>query len=102
MPNPLTHAKVCDCCDHSSDGDETSEFYQDGTFSRGPQLPNPMRSHCAVEVKQGFVFMSGNLNSGYEKTAFDVDLETGAFQRLPDMTQERWGHGCGVVNKGDS
>ncbi len=61
-----------------------------------------MQRHCAVEVEPGFVFIGGNYNSGYEETAFAFDPATGAFESLADMTLGRWGHGCGVVNKGDS
>ena len=93
--------KVLDFCNHYSDGEQTSEFYQDGIFLEGPQLPNPMNSHCAVEVEPGFVFMGGNYYFGGEKV-FSFDPATGAFESLADMTQERYGHGCGVVDKGDS
>ncbi len=61
-----------------------------------------MRSHCAVEVEPGLVFIAGNPNTGYQNTAFAFDPATGAFERLPDMTQGREGPGCGVVDKGDS
>ncbi len=60
-----------------------------------------MYLHCAVEVEPGFVFVSGNGYSDPEKV-YGFDPETGAFDRLPDMTQQRLNHGCGVVDKGDS
>ncbi len=61
-----------------------------------------MQSHCAVQVEPGFVFLSGTASSGDEKRAFAFDPATGAFESLADMTQGRLGHGCGVVDKGDS
>ncbi len=67
----------------------------------GPQLPNPMNSHCAVEVEPGFVFIGGNYYSDGEKV-FSFDPTKGAFESLADLNQARRGHGCGVVNKGDS
>ncbi len=80
---------------------QTSEFYQDETFLEGPQLPLSMSRHCSVEVEPGFVFLSGNEFAGGNR-AFAFDPATGAFESLADMTQSRKGHGCGVVNKGDS
>ncbi len=68
----------------------------------GPELPIPMDRHCAVEVEPGFVFIAGNYNSEHMSSAFAFDPTTGAFESLPDMTQGRFVHGCGVVNKGDS
>ncbi len=61
-----------------------------------------MYYHCAVEVEPGFVFISGNYYTGYEKTAFAFDPATGAFEHLADMNRGRYAHGCGVVKKGDS
>ena len=55
-----------------------------------------------MEVEPGLVFIAGNPNTGYQNTAFAFDPATGAFERLPDMTQGREGPGCGVVDKGDS
>ena len=99
---PWQHiCNVCHGFNHCSDGPQTSEFYEDGEFVEGPQLPIPMQSHCAVEVEPGFVFISGNIFSGSER-AFAFDPETGAFESLADMIQERQAHGCGVVDKGDS
>ncbi len=99
LPNPVVQIN---CCYLNSDGLVTSEFYQDGTFSEGPRLPNEMNRNCAVEVEPGFVLISGNSISGYEKTAFGFYPETGAFESLADMTQERRSHGCGVVRNGNS
>ncbi len=94
---------MCDLFNHySDDGGQTSEFYQNGEFSEGPQLPYAMCCHCAAEVEPGFVFISGNRYSGYEKAAFRFDHDTGAFESLPGMTQGRDAHGCGVVDRGDS
>ncbi len=101
MPHTQIQCKVCDVFNHSSDGPLTSEFYHGGEFLEGPQLPIPMQSHCAVEVEPGFVFISGNSNQGAENV-FSFDPGTGAFESLADMTQGRYGHGCGVVDKGDS
>ncbi len=56
--------------------------------------------HCAVEVEPGFVFIAGGLPH-YTKV-FRFDPGTGAFDSLPDLTQKRTEHGCGVVDKGDS
>ncbi len=102
MPSPATHVKICDFCKHySADAGDSSEFYQDGTFSEGPRLPISLYYHCALEVEPGFVFISGNAYSG-DKLVFRADPATGAFERLPDMSQGRYAHGCGLVNKGDS
>ncbi len=60
-----------------------------------------MSYHCAVEVEPGFVFIAGNFYSDREKV-FSFDPESGAFESLADMTQGRFAHGCGVVDKGDS
>ncbi len=85
---PSITCKLCHFCNHySSDAPQTSEFYQDGTFLEGPQLPNRMQRHCAVEVEPGLVFIAGNYDSGYEKRAFAFDPATGAFERLPDMSK---------------
>ncbi len=80
MLNPFTPF-----LNHSSS--DTSEFYQDGTFLDGPQLPHPMLCHCVVEVEPGLVFIAGNYYSGYEKRAFAFDPATGAFESLPDMSK---------------
>ncbi len=61
-----------------------------------------MARHCAVEVEPGFVFISGNYYAAYEKTAFAFDPASGVFESLADLNQGRYGHGCGVVEKGDS
>ena len=100
--NPASRVKS-DFCDHFSDGEQISEFFQDGTFSEGPRLPTPTSFHCAVEVEPGFVFMSGNFVYGDDaKATFAFYPGNGTFDRLPDMTHGRSAHGCGVVKNGSS
>ncbi len=98
----VRHVKNWDFCNHSSDGGETSEYYQDGVLSEGPQLPHTLNRHCAVEVEPGFVFISGNSVPGFEKTTLRFDPSNGTFKSLPDMTYGRYRPGCGVVRKGSS
>ncbi len=45
-----------------------------------------------MEVERAFVFIPGNLYSGYEEAPFGVDPDTVTFEPPPDMTQRRCGH----------
>ncbi len=70
MVNHVTYLGFC----INSDGAQTLELHQDEIFVDGSQLPNS--SHCAVEVRPGFVLVSGNAYYGHEKAAFGIDPET--------------------------
>ena len=76
----------------------TSEALVDGQWLPGPNLPQNMSNHCAVQIDSKNLFIAGGVGS---KFAYILETETGNWIRLDDMGVERNGPGCGLVNKKD-
>ena len=74
-------------------GDPTCEYW-----TVGPDIPTPVYDSCSL-VYNNDIYISGGTLGGppyVSKSFYKLDIETFQWQMLPDMTVDRYGHGCAV------
>jgi len=86
---------------------DISESTLDGeTFTTHEPLPTESVSGCLAFLDEdNFIYAGGwdtNLTSKGNSRAYIFNMTSGAVVRLPDMPYGTFGHGCGVVERGDS
>ncbi len=85
--------QVRDFCYHcSTDGVRTSEFYPDGTFSEGPQLPVPTDRHCVVAVEPGLVLYREMLMLAMKLQLLHLTLRAEHWRSTPTVQELRGAH----------
>ena len=75
---------------------ETSEFLIEG--ENGPIFPYSTYRHCVCQINQIHLFMAGGARTG--KNTYLLHLNSGSFNQLPDMAENRQGHICHPINGG--
>lgn len=79
----------------------SSLIYQGRQFTAGPDLPYPSADHCVVRANEThIVLIGGQSDLGvYRKDAYILDWTTMAWTKLPDLSYERKGAGCGLLQE---
>lgn len=73
----------------------------DGTFTSGPDLPEPIAQHCIEGVDDNRVFVSGGDVVGDNvgnKKAYMYSFVSQTWDSLPPMLEDRFGHTCQVMS----
>ena len=77
---------------------------ESATFSKGPDLPTWMYTHCLVRYNETHVFLGAIGSFEDDQTQFwtpylvDIEQEPFVFHALPDMSNGRDGGGCAVID----
>jgi len=77
-----------------SSQDKTTEIVTGG--GRSFDLKTKSRQSCAIQFDDYFI-LTGGLYSWDRKTVAQYNLQ-GYIKNLPDLTEGRWDHGCGMYN----
>ena len=77
---------------------ECSEFPIEGRESM--RLAYRASQHCLCQINQTHLFMAGGDQSGTKKLTYTLNLDSGRFDRLPDMTEDREDHLCHPIKGG--
>ena len=81
------------------DEDSGTNIYENGEWSQGPNLPEPLLDHCMAKVDENTIILSGGETAySYSEKVylFDIDSETWTeIARMPHG--QRFGHSCGMA-----
>ena len=80
---------------------KTTEFiYADGLVEKGPDLPNPIANHCAVDLKDGRAMLIGGAKDWYGTDSllevWIYDSRSMVFTRGPPLQYHRAGSACAL------
>ena len=65
------------------------------TFTNGPDLPESTWQHCMTKYNDTHIFIGG-AGGGHDKS-YLVDRRNFVFEELPNLSKDRYGAGCGVI-----
>ena len=77
---------------------ETSEFPIEGNY--GLRLSYEAVNHCLCQINHTHLFISGGSESGTGKNTYLLNLESGSFNKLQNMIENRAGHICHPIKGG--
>merc|ERR1711936_53963 len=74
----------------------STEYYQDGNWNSGPDLPVPIYVHCQVIVDGTVIVTGGSMGGCCTQLNSLYKLEGTTWTMLPPMNHSRYGHACTV------
>ena len=100
----ISHLGMCSGgLDEDIERIRTTEIFAGGAFSPGPDLPEPLTSHCMFWLNETHIAVTGGWgdNSSAVLSAYLFNINNEEWTKLGDTILRHYRHGCGMVDIGD-